>query len=457
MEQARLDAIARLSSHGHNSASKAQQYNKVSNINKNTKPPPPPSPSNDDTKDEKEDDLSPSERGRPSDSKFPPPPPKKSSVNSVASPVSPEPISPPVSRPKAPKSRPKIPKQPTIIITKKRSGAKPPPPPSTAASSMEDEKTGLPPPAPVAAVPPKFKPPPKGDASNIIICRVNLECKSQKGKQDIYEALRAFVKLQIDKPYPGTITYHFTCPNPVKYPLKLEFIELYYNEEWFWEHSKSQTFAKHYFKAFAGDKHTKSKAFVTLGYNLSSKVKQTTKGIGSTFPKSDAGYLLHEECFKALDYADDTKLMFKFHMIAPKYSQGNTKNVELIFDIMERMSVYAKQSYAVMFSAHRLNDKTYPDHLELISIWPNIQCLIEFLQNEKVQTIIYEFKELMISQTDTMNRKNHFLCELYSDIEINEEVMGMIKMVFDDIGYTQQIKTDVGYILHPKANSSQLK
>ena len=69
--------------------------------------------------------------------------------------------------------------------------------------------------------------------------------------------------------------------------------------------------------------------------------------------------------------------MFKFHMIAPKYSKGNTKNVELIFDIMERMSAYAKQSYAVMFSIHRLDEKAYPDHLELISIWPNIQCLID--------------------------------------------------------------------------------
>ena len=446
-EQARMEAIQRLSSSNNKFAAKAKQYNKsveppktpktpktpkpspvtptsisiptsTSDISTTTELPPFPCSSNDDQKEEGV--LTPSQRGRPSDAKFPPPPPRN---------------------PASPSSKPKIPGQPTVIAEEKAERTEPLYPPSS--SSRDEEKTA--------------GPVPKGDANNIIVIRVNYECKSEKGKQDIYEALRAFVKLQIDKPYPGTITYHFTCPNPVKHPLKLEFFEVYYNEDVFWEHSKSQSFAKYYFKAFAGDKYMKSKTFVTLGPNLSSKMKQTVKGIGSTFPMSDAGYLFHEECLKALDYADDTKLMLKFHMIAPKYSQSDTKNVELIFDIMGRMSVYAKESYAVMFNAHRLDQKEYPDHLELISIWPNIQCLIEFLQNEKVQVIIYEFKELMISQTDKMNRKNYFLCELYSEIEIKEEVMTMIKIVFDDIGYTQQLKTDIGYILHPKANSSQLK
>lgn len=97
-----------------------------------------------------------------------------------------------------------------------------------------------------------------------IFCRVNFECSSETAKQEIYDALRLFVDLQLKAPNPGVMMYHFTCPQPTKYPLKLEFIELYHDEMVYWNHAKSPSFYKAFVKGFKNE-NRKSRAFITVG------------------------------------------------------------------------------------------------------------------------------------------------------------------------------------------------
>ena len=89
--------------------------------------------------------------------------------------------------------------------------------------------------------------------------------------------------------------------------------------------------------------------------------------------------------------------------------------------------------------------------LELVSVWPNAQCLAEFLHKEAVQGILTKFKALI---GNGGNKKN-MRCELYGDVA--DELVQSVRMVFADVGETRRVDTDAGYILHPKANSGHLE
>ena len=97
---------------------------------------------------------------------------------------------------------------------------------------------------------------------------------------------------------------------------------------------------------------------------MSELVKRTNATLDSTFPPPEAGYLLHDEYRKALDLADDTKLLLKLEMVAPNYYRGWKANVVVIRKIMDKLSLFAKESNAVMFHCHRVLEKVYPDRME---------------------------------------------------------------------------------------------
>eukprot|EP01083_Nonionella_stella_P266280 900998_1 len=112
--------------------------------------------------------------------------------------------------------------------------------------------------------------------------------------------------------YAGTLAYHITCPNPINEPLKLEFIELYQDEQIFWKHSYGEAFFRAFFKAFGNEKNRKSRVFITVGNELSVHLKRSVGRIDSTFPGSDAGFLLNENYLFVFDKMDNTKVIFKW-------------------------------------------------------------------------------------------------------------------------------------------------
>merc|ERR1719204_91080 len=168
--------------------------------------------------------------------------------------------------------------------------------------------------------------------------------------------------------------YHFTCPDPVAHPLKLEFVELYQNEAVYWAHAKSPSFGSAFFNAFK-DENRKSRAFITVGEKLSQQVRRVNAALDSTFPETQAGYLLHAQHLKALDYADHTRLMCKLQVTVPDYHRGNKEVAQEIRNMVAKLSEHASEAFAVMFHLHCVCDKVYPDKLELVSVWPNAQCL----------------------------------------------------------------------------------
>eukprot|EP01084_Bolivina_argentea_P128266 226748_1 len=143
-----------------------------------------------------------------------------------------------------------------------------------------------------------------------MMCRVNFVCSTKKAKEEIYSALKTFVELQITTPHPQTIMYHFTTPNKDN-DLELEFSELYLNQTIFFEHGNHPNFGNAFLNGFK-DQNRKSRLFITVGSNISKLIKNICSSLDSTFPETDAGYLLHNNYLKALDLADDTKMMIKF-------------------------------------------------------------------------------------------------------------------------------------------------
>eukprot|EP01083_Nonionella_stella_P139349 424935_1 len=282
-----------------------------------------------------------------------------------------------------------------------------------------------------------------------ILCRVNFECTSETAKNEICDALKTFAQLQIDTPHPGVITYHFTCCDATKHPLKLEFTEVYYDEMVYWQHANHPAYSKSFFKAFKNE-NRKSRDFITVGSNLSDTVKRVNGQWGSIFPETDAGYLLNQNYLKTLDCADGTQIMLKWNIKSPQYYRGNKQNVEVIRGIMNKLAVHAQQSKAIIFHSHRLAPKAYPDQMETIGIWPSCDCVEAFWNTKEVEVIMTEFKKFIVANTKNWNRKLHVSCEVYGD-KIDEEVYETIESVFDDIGVTKQIKTDIGYVLHPQA------
>lgn len=183
---------------------------------------------------------------------------------------------------------------------------------------------------------------------------------------------------------------------------------------------------------------------------LSEMVKRTNAGFDSTFPESEAGYLLHDEYLKILDLADDMKLLLKLEMMAPNYYRGHKQNVGVIQKIMDKLSVFAKESNAIMFHCHRVLEKVYPDRIEVVSVWPNGQCLMEFLENENVKEIASELNELMGDD----NGNGGVETQVYGKLQVAVGILEALKNIF--VGSHNRFATDIGYILHPKANSKHL-
>ena len=194
---------------------------------------------------------------------------------------------------------------------------------------------------------------------------------------------------------------------------------------------------------------TLTKTFVIFNSTLSDMVKRINATLDSTFPPSEAGYLLHDDYLNALDLVDDTKVMLKMEMVVPNYWSGSKQNVNLIRNLMAELSEYAKKCNAVMFHCHRVLEKVYPERMELVSIWPNEQCLMDFLQNERAQKIVSKFNELMSDD----DGKGAVECQMYGHSA--DDAVNAVKNAF--VGCTKVINTDVGYILHPLASSNHLQ
>ncbi len=66
--------------------------------------------------------------------------------------------------------------------------------------------------------------------------RVVYECSTEDSLSNVRQCLTAFAGEQLTKPHPGTAVYHFTRPKPKEQPLRMEFTEIYQDDEVFWKH-----------------------------------------------------------------------------------------------------------------------------------------------------------------------------------------------------------------------------
>ncbi len=116
------------------------------------------------------------------------------------------------------------------------------------------------------------------------------------------------------------MVYHFTIPNKETNPNSIEFIEIYENEEVFWKHSKDAGIAKAYFNAFQAERRS-YRQYSTFGYNkdhyLTESLRACCDAFESTYPMTDAGFVLNRKYIDCLDLQDESKLMIKFNIKVP--------------------------------------------------------------------------------------------------------------------------------------------
>ena len=68
------------------------------------------------------------------------------------------------------------------------------------------------------------------------IHRVVYECKDEASLAKVVDCLTAFAAHQLAVPYPKTLVYHFSRPDPAARPLLMEFTEVYKDDGVFWGH-----------------------------------------------------------------------------------------------------------------------------------------------------------------------------------------------------------------------------
>ena len=264
------------------------------------------------------------------------------------------------------------------------------------------------------------------------LLRVDWESKDEESTKAILKCLNVMAKFQLDKPIPGVMVYHFTRPDPINRPYFLQFTEVYKDEIVFWAHTDDQGIGEAFTEAFIPpDKNKLKSTMFSYGPMLSidEKVKNACDYLKSLYPGTAAGY-----CFNNSPTFGSGDPVMMFCEISAKDSESTA-------DITAKLAELGKlnSNKAITFHVSIPEAKDFPTKIEMIAVYSTNQLLMSHFGDDNAKECVASINKLC----------DKFCCQAYGKVSDKAQQVLKGQNIVVTVG-----QTDVGYVLHPKAQEA---
>ena len=262
--------------------------------------------------------------------------------------------------------------------------------------------------------------------------RVQLDSPNAEFTSLLLESLGVMAGLQDQ--HTGMVTYHFSRPDPESRPHHFEFTEVYANEATFWAHSDHPEFIAAYSKAFMPTSKFQS---VTYGYGagLQGKVKEVCDlMLNARYPQSISGFILNTRQWESTSsYSEDAGdgpilVITRIHSKKGK-----------VAEILEQISKLSEELNGGVIVCHASlpEEEKEPNLIEFIELCSTNSHLAAHVGSDKGKEIL----QSLVQNAESLE------CHGYGT------VVPLTAQLLQDLGLPLVAsKTDVGYVLHTKAN-----
>lgn len=260
--------------------------------------------------------------------------------------------------------------------------------------------------------------------------RVIFTYTDAEAKARMSNCLKRFAAYQLEAPFPATLMYHFTTPDPVNHPLVMEYSEIYKDDDIFWKHlagvrqAELTPFVAEMFK----EENRAGRSWYVQGIYDSPEQMKIIGQMGASFDcREIAGTLLNEKLDKNCLEHDEEFTFARIRFEAGKLDEAKIFLKEAAKSINPRM-----MSFYVSIPEPEANENA----VEIIMVSAD-EGGESFLQNIRENLTAFEKKAANCAVYGKEKSKTEAkLAEIFGEKSVN------------------YCKTEIGYVIHPQAKQA---